>query len=132
MVVTLDRNSGLFSKQVSDELNKAFYEVNQNIQNYKTEDLEYPYNVTAISGSNSFLIEEKILCIREKFQSAGYYPSFTKIMELPKAIPYDVWLSATSESSSVLTIHILDKDVYVYGISEVGEVFNIIADIVLP
>lgn len=132
MVVTIDRNSGLFSKQVSDELNKAFYEVNQNIQNYKAEELEYPYNVTAISGSNSFMIEEKILCIREKFVSAGYYPTFTKIMELPKAVPYDVWLSATSESSAVMTIHISNKDVYVYGISAANEVFNIIADIVIP
>ncbi len=131
MVVSIDRNSGLFSSRTIDELNNSFFQINSMISNYKTEPLEHKSKIQYINNSNSF-IAENILCIRESFISQGVYDTFTKIAELPRSVPYDVWGSAISETSDFLTFHIKDKSIYIYGNSTPNERFNIVIDIVLP
>jgi len=132
MVVSINRNNNnIFSPQTIDELNNSFFQINNLISEYKPEPLEYKSNIQYINNSNSF-IAENILCIRESFISQGVYDRFTKILELPKSVPYDVWCSAISEKSNFLTVHIKNKSVLVYGTSTPNEVFNIVIDIVLP
>ncbi len=131
MVVSINRNSKVFDKNTTDELNSAFYKINQAISNYKSEPLQHKAAIQYIDNSNSF-IAENILCIRETFKSIGVYSSFTKILDLPRSVPYDVWTTAVSEGGNIMMVHIKEKSLSVYGTSLEGEIFHIILDVVLP
>lgn len=131
MVVSINRNDNIFDPQVTDELNSAFFQINNMISNYKSEPLEHKYTLQYVNNSNSF-IAENLLCVRESFISRGVYGAFTEIDQLPRSVPYDVWGNAVSESSNTLTFHIKDKSIYIFGNSEPNEKFNIVIDIVLP
>lgn len=131
MVITISRNSNLFTAAQSDELNKAFYNINQKIQNYKSEPLEYKNKVQYIDNSNSFIIDNMI-CLRETFTAKGAYNTFTKVMDLPVNIPYDVWGTAVSESNAVIGYHILGRALYVYGNTLPNDIFHIVEDVIVP
>lgn len=132
--IAINRNSGTFDKAVADELNKAFYSINKKIENYKTEPLEYKERLQYTS-SNTF-ITDNCLHIRETFRIENpglIFTRFIKMAELPIEVPNNVWLYIMSESGkSAITVHILNKDISVYGTTFEGEVFDIIADIILP
>lgn len=131
MVVTINRNDKLFSPQIADELNKSFYTINQKIGSYKAEELDYKYNVQFVSNSDSFILDN-VFCIREKFVSAGNYETFTKIKDLPRSVPFDVWTQAVSLKGDFLTVHIKDKEIFVYGLSRSDDIFYLYCDVILP
>lgn len=130
MIITITEKSGLFTKSQTNELNNAFANINKKIQGYKTTELEYKEPIRKLT-STSF-IAGQILHIRESFEVKQGYNRFVNIIELPVSIPYDVWLPCWQPDNSCLTIHILGKDVAVFGYSTVGNKANIIADIVIP
>ena len=55
MVISVPRNSGLFTEPVADELNKAFYSINDKIEKYESKDLDFKEDVQYLAtDSNSF------------------------------------------------------------------------------
>lgn len=133
--IAINRNSETFDKLVADELNSAFYKINKKIEEYKSEDLDYKYKVTEIINSNSF-ITENILYIRESFKiekPEDIFVKFIKIKELPINVPFDVWGTAVStDSKSVLTYHILGKEIFITGNTFLNQTFCIIENIIIP
>lgn len=133
--IVINRNSGTFDKAVADELNSAFYKINKKIENYKSEELDYKHKVTEISGSNSF-ITENVLHVRETFKvekPEDVFVKFTKIKELPIEVPFDVWgTAASTDCKSMLTYHIIGKDIYITGNTFLNQTFVIVDDIIIP
>ena len=128
MIVHVNRNSGIFSKQQTDELNKAFSIINDKIEAYKAEPLAYKNDVAVFD--NCFILDERLLCIRIKFDFT-YNDSFVKVAELPRSIPYNVWTKANNEKNESVFIHIKDKDVFAYGAASEGQYYLCI-DIIIP
>lgn len=130
MIITISEKSGLFTKQQTSELNNAFQNINRKIDNYKSEELTYKEPIRKL-GSRSF-IAGNVLHIRELFEAKQVYNRFVKILELPVSIPYDVWQTVYQSDNIPLTIHILDRNVYVFGNAVVGSIISIVVDVVIP
>lgn len=130
MIITISEKSGLFTKQQTSELNSAFQNINRKIDNYKSEELTYKEPIRKL-GSRSF-IAGNVLHIRELFEAKQVYNRFVKILELPVSIPYDVWQTVYQSDNIPLTIHILDRNVYVFGNAVVGSIISIVVDVVIP
>lgn len=130
-VVVIPRNKEIFDRDTTDELNRSFFSINDNISSYKSVPLEHKSEIRYSNNSNTFLAE-KLLCIREFFKSSGVYDRFTKVAELPVSVPYDAWGNAVAENSESLLVHVTGKGVYVYGYSTPNVTFNICMDIVIP
>lgn len=128
MVITVNRDSGVFSKQQTDEINKAFSIINQKIENYKSEPLEYRNNVS--THPNAFILDDRLMCIRAVFD---YEPrgTFQKVLEVPRSVPYEIWGHANNESNESLIIHIKGNTVFAYGSASPGK-FYLCVDVVLP
>ena len=120
MIVQINRNSDIFSKQQTDELNKAFSIINDKIEAYEAEPLAYKNEVAVFD--NCFILDERILCIRLKFDFT-YNDSFTKVAELPRSIPYDVWTKANNEKNESVFVHVNGKDVFAYGAASEGQYY---------
>lgn len=132
MVVTFDRNSGTFSKEVTDELNKAFATINEKIQNYSADDLAYKETVSAIDNSGSFRVGN-LLCIRTSATVSSRLDTFTKIGEINVNIPFDVWHLATTSNSEAILIHIKNHTIYATGkLTSYPQTVYINADVVIP
>lgn len=130
MIISISRNSNIFSRQQADEINKAFDNINKKIENYKTEDLDYKEKIRKITKTS--FIAGNVLYIRENFTPDRQYVRFTKIMDLPVSIPYDIWKNIYLADNSSLTIHILGKEVFVFGNATVGKTASICVDAVIP
>lgn len=130
MIISISRNSNIFSRQQADEINKAFDNINKKIENYKTEDLDYKEKIRKITKTS--FIAGNVLYIRENFTPDKQYVRFTKIMDLPVSIPYDIWKNIYLADNSSLTIHILGKEVFVFGNATVGKTASICVDAVIP
>ena len=130
MIITISEKSGLFTKQQTSELNSAFQNINRKIDNYKSEEKDYKEPIRRL-GSRSF-VAGNILHIRELFEAKQVYNRFVKVLELPVSIPYDVWKTVYQSDNIPLTIHVLDRNVYVFGNATVGATISIVADIVIP
>lgn len=128
MVITVNRDSGVFSKQQTDEINKAFSIINQKIENYKSEPLDYKSQVS--THSNAFILDDRLMCIRAVFD---YEPrgTFQKVLELPRSVPYNVWGHANNELNESVVVHIIGNNVYAYGSASSGK-FYLCLDVVLP
>lgn len=130
MIITISEKSGLFTKQQTSELNSAFQNINRKIDNYKSEEKDYKEPIRRL-GSRSF-VAGNILHLREIFQATQVYNRFVKILELPVSVPYDVWQTIYQQNGLPLTIHILDRNVYVFGNAAVGATVAIVTDVVIP
>ena len=134
--IVINRNNRLFDPAVTDELNSAFYKINKKIENYKTEDLDYKEKIQYIKNSNSF-ITDSVLHIRETFKIdetdlGKIFLGFYKIKELPYNVNFDVWGSAISKDcKSVLTYHIIGKNIFVTGNTFLNQEFVIVEDIII-
>lgn len=130
MIITISEKSGLFSKQQTAELNSAFQNINRRIYDYKSEELAYKEPIRKL-GSRSF-VAGNVLHLRELFEAKQVYNRFVKILELPVSVPYDYWNTIYQADGLPLTIHILNRDVYVFGNAAVGATVAIVADVVIP
>ena len=130
MIITISEKSGLFTKQQTSELNSAFQNINRKIDNYKSEEKDYKEPIRRL-GSRSF-ISGNILHIRELFEAKQVYNRFVKVLELPTSVPYDYWQTVYQSDNIPLTIHILGRDVFIFGNATVGATISIVADIVIP
>ena len=128
MVVTINRNSNVFTKQQTDEINKAFSIINDKIESYKSEPLEWKNEVSVFD--NSFILDERLLCIRASFEFT-YDDHFIKVAELPRSVPYEVWTHANNAQNESVFIHIKGKDVFAYGAASNGQ-YYLCLDVILP
>jgi len=133
MIVTIKRDSGLFTKKVSDELNKSFATINEKIENYKNTDLEYKEELQLLEGSAQSFRSGNLLCIRENFTVTERLESFTILKTLPVSVPYDVWGWATTEKQEMIYIHIINNAIYGFGtLTQYPQKAYLVLDIILP
>lgn len=133
MVVTIKRDSGLFDKSVSDELNKSFAAINEKIENYQNSDLDYKENIQLIKGNDNSFRSGNLLCIRESFTINKRLEKFTALKSLTVNVPYDVWGWATTEKQEMVYIHISGNIIYGYGtFTQYPQKAYLVLDVVLP
>ena len=133
MVVTIKRDSGLFDKSVSDELNKSFAAINEKIENYQNSDLDYKEDIQLIKGNNNSFRSGNLLCIRESFTIDKRLEKFTAFKSLTVSVPYDVWGWATTEKQEMVYIHIIGNTIYGYGtFTQYPQKAYLVLDVVLP
>lgn len=133
MVVTIRRDSGLFDKSVSDELNKSFAAINEKIEDYQNSDLDYKENIQLIKGNDNSFRSGNLLCIRESFTINKRLEKFTALKSLTVNVPYDVWGWATTEKQEMVYIHISGNTIYGYGtFTQYPQKAYLVLDVVLP
>ena len=133
MVVTIKRDSGLFDKSVSDELNKSFAAINEKIENYQNSDLDYKEDIQLIKGNENSFRSGNLLCIRESFTINKRLEKFTALKSLTVNVPYDVWGWATTEKQEMVYIHIIGNTIYGYGtFTQYPQKAYLVLDVVLP
>lgn len=133
MVVTIKRDSGLFDKSVSDELNKSFAAINEKIENYQNSDLDYKEDIQLIKGNNNSFRSGNLICIRESFTINKRLEKFTALKSLTVSVPYDVWGWATTEKQEMVYIHIIGNTIYGYGtFTQYPQKAYLVLDVVLP
>lgn len=133
MVVTIKRDSGLFDKSVSDELNKSFAAINEKIENYQNSDLDYKEDIQLIKGNDNSFRSGNLLCIRESFTINKRLEKFTALKSLTVNVPYDVWGWATTEKQEMVYIHIIGNTIYGYGtFTQYPQKAYLVLDVVLP
>lgn len=132
MVVSINRNSKIFDKQVTDELNKAFAGINDKIEAYKSEPLEFKEELHTIPNSDSFRAGN-ILSIRETINVDRGFSTFETVKTMNISIPYEVWSSAITENNEVLTAYIYKNELKLYGsLSSYPQKAFIVIDVVTP
>lgn len=132
MVVSINRNSKIFDTQVTDELNKAFASLNDKIEAYKSEPLEYKEEVHTIPNSNSFRAGN-ILSIRETVNVDHGFSTFETVKTLNISVPYEVWTNVITDSNESLTAYIYKNELKLYGsLSKFPQKAFIVTDIVIP
>ena len=132
MVVSINRNSKIFDKQITDELNKAFSGINDKINAYKSEPLEYKEEVHTIQNSDSFRAGN-ILSIRETVNIDHGLSSFETVKNLNVSVPYEVWGTSVTANNEVLTFYLYKNELKLYGsLSKFPQKAYIVADVVLP
>lgn len=132
MVVSINRNSNIFENQVTDELNKAFASINEKIEAYKTEPLEYKEEVHTIPNSSSFRAGN-ILSLRETINVTRGFSSFETVKTLNISVPYEIWGGSITDQNESLTFYIYKNELKLYGsLSKFPQKAYIVADIVLP
>ena len=132
MVVSINRNSKIFDSQVTDELNKAFANINEKIEAYKSEPLEYKEEVHLIPNSNSFRAGN-ILSIRETINVTRGFSTFETVKKLNVSVPYEVWTNAITDQNESLTVYLYKNELKLYGsLSKYPQKVFITQDIVLP
>lgn len=136
--IVINRNSGTFDKQVADELNNAFYKINKRIEEYQSIPLDYKNKVSAFGSSNTFMTDN-VLHVRETFnvdteeKLKDVFLGFTKIATLPEEVPFDVWgTSASKDNKTILTYHIMGKEIFITGNTFLNQSFVIVEDIIIP
>ena len=132
MVVSINRNSKIFDPQVTDELNKAFASLNEKIEAYKSEPLEFKEEVHTFPNSNSFRAGN-ILSIRETINVDHGFSTFEMVKTLNISIPYEVWTNVITDHNESLTAYIYKNELKFYGsLSSYPQKAYIVADIVIP
>ena len=132
MVVSINRNSKIFDKQVTDELNKAFAGINDKISAYKSEPLEYKEEVHTIPNSDSFRAGN-ILSVRETVTVTRGFSYFETVKNLNISMPYEVWGTAITDNNEILTFYINKNELKLYGsLSKYPQKAYVVADIVIP
>lgn len=133
MTLTVKRDSGLFSPEQADELNKAFYKINQDIENYEAPPIAYTENVRLINPSGFSFISGNLVCLREKLIIKEAYSQFTKVGSLEISIPYDYWCTAPTSGKETLMFHLTGSDIYCYGtLASYPQTAYLTEDFVLP
>lgn len=132
MVVSINRNSKIFDPQVTDELNKAFANINEKIEAYKSEPLEYKEEVHTFPNSNSFRAGN-ILSIRETIEITRGFSSFETVKKLNISIPFEVWTNVITDNNESLTAYIYKNELKLYGsLSKYPQRAFIVCDVVIP
>lgn len=133
MVISVNRNSGIFDKKVADELNKSFNAINQKIADYKAEDLEYKEDTQLLGTNTNSFRSGHLICIRDKFEITEPYTEFTKVGKILVSVPYDVWTTGVTPNNEAVFVHIKGQDVYIYGtVSYYPQYAYVSQDIVVP
>ena len=102
----INRNSGVFTPEISDELNNAFSKTLDKIEKFKPTDLEPFYNTSSLSVSsesckvedNSFTIENKEVWINLKLTPYEELTS-VKVADLSISVPDIIWVSFSTKHS---------------------------------
>lgn len=132
MVVSISRNSKIFDSQVTDELNKAFASLNEKIEAYKSEPLEYKEEIHTFQNSNSFRAGN-ILSIRETINITQGFSYFETVKTLNISVPYEVWTNVITDNNESLTAYIYKNELKLYGsLSSYPQKAFIVTDIVIP
>ena len=133
MVLTVKRDSNLFTPEQADELNKSFYKINQDIENYNAPDIAYTEKVKLINSSGFSFTSGNLVCLREKLNIKEAYSQFTKIGSLEINIPYDYWCTAPTSEKETLMFHLTGSDIYCYGtLASYPQTAYLVEDFVLP
>jgi len=133
MVITVNRNSGVFDKNVADELNKSFATINKKIDETNWPDLAYKEDVQLLGTDTNSFRSGHLICIREHFTIKKKFDKFTEIGKINVSVPYDVWTVGVTSTNESLFCHITGNKVFAYGIlSKYPQELYISADIVLP
>lgn len=133
MVITINRNDGIFEPSVADELNKAFSEINKNILNYKTEPLEYKEEVQLLGGNSNSFRCGRMICLRDTFKIEHKLEEFEQIGKILYPIPYDIWCSGTTDNNENLLFHIKEDKVYAYGLlTFYPQDIHLCVDVIIP
>ena len=121
------RESGLFTPEISDELNNSFSNTLQKIENFQPTPLDYKYNTSSITVSsddadienNSFIIENKEVWLNIKIKPHSNISSNKVATLVGISVPDIIWIFF-SEKHSVKSIHgyIQGTDIFVNGTLE--------------
>lgn len=133
MVISVPRNSGLFTEAVSDELNKAFYTINNKIEKYENKDLDYKEDVQYLGPNSNSFKSGNVICFRDGFEIKGQLEKFTKVGSVLATVPYDVWTWAITPYNEAMFIHIKGRDVFAQGtLSYYPQIAYLCTDVVVP
>lgn len=133
MVISVPRNSGLFTEPVADELNKAFYSINDKIEKYESKDLDFKEDVQYLSPDSNSFKGGNVISFRDGFTIDKAMNRFTKVGNIMITVPYDVWTWATTEYNESMFIHIKGREVFAYGnLSYYPQIAYLCTDIVVP
>ncbi len=133
MVISVPRNSGLFTEQVSDELNKSFYSINNKIENYENKDLEYKEDVQYLGANSNSFKSGNLICFRDGFEIKHGMDKYTKVGSILATVPFDVWGQAITSNNESVFIHIKGRDVFAQGeLTFYPQIAYLCMDIVVP
>jgi len=133
MVITINRNSDIFDKNVADELNKSFATINKKIDATDWPDLEYKEDVQLLGTNTNSFRSGHLICIRDHFTISTSFEQFTEIGTINVSVPYDVWTVGVTDNNESCFIHIKGNKVYAYGtVSYYPQNLYVSTDIVLP
>lgn len=133
MVITVNRNSGVFEKNVADELNKSFATINKKIDETSWPDLAYKEDVQLLGTNTNSFRSGHLICIRDHFTIKKKFDKFTEVGTINVSVPYDVWCTGVTDNNEPLLCHITSNKVYAYGIlSYYPQDLHLSTDIVLP
>ena len=128
MYTGINRNSGVFTPEISDELNNSFANTLDKIEKFKPTDLEPLYNTSSLSvksdvcdfEDNSFTIEGKEVWINLKLIPKTTLSS-GKIAELSISTQDILWISF-SQKHSVKSVpgYIQDNSIFLNGTLDAG------------
>ena len=133
MVITINRNSGVFEPALCDELNKAFASINKKIENYQAADLNYKEEVQLLgTNTNSFRCGN-LVCIREKYVMKERFVKLTKVGKILATAPYDIWCNGLTQDGEAVICHIKNNEVFLQGtLNTYPKNIYVVTDFIIP
>lgn len=131
--LTVKRNSGLFTPEQADELNKSFQKINELIDNYQAIDLEYKEDIKLLNNTTHSFRAGKLVCFREVIPVKAGYDEFTQVSTIDISVPYDIWTVGITKEHESLFVHIKNNQVFVYGhLTHYPQELVVVFDAVVP
>lgn len=133
MVITVNRNSDVFDKNVADELNKSFATINKKIDETDWPDLDYKEDVQLLGTNTNSFRSGHLICIREHFTIKEAFETFTEVGRINVSVPYDVWTVGVTDNNESLFCHVIGNNVFCYGfLSRYPQELYVSTDVVVP
>lgn len=132
-IVVINRNSGIFDKATSDQLNSVFNAINKKIDSYKSVPLAYKEDVQLLNPNGNSFRCGQLVCIREGYKITQRLDNLTKVGELLISVPYELWTSATTAKNDQAICRIYGNEVFMQAsFSEYPQTAYISFDFVIP
>lgn len=133
MVITVKRDSGIFEPEVADELNKAFYKINQQIEDYNPPELAYKEDLQFITANSNSFRSGNLVSLRESFMIKEGHSQFERVADINIKVPYNYWCTAVTKEKETLFILVKDSSIYAYGhLTHYPQEAYLVEDIVVP
>ena len=133
MVITVKRDSGIFEPAVADELNKSFYKINKEIEDYNPPELAYKEDLQYITANSNSFRSGNLVCLREAFTVKDGHSQFGKVADIAIKVPYNYWCTAVTKEKENLFVLVKDTSIYVYGhLTHYPQEAYLVEDIVVP